>query len=182
MLKELSVDEFNLVTLQLVLFPFVLIVEIVPISYPEILTVVPLLFDAVKLVPVIVPVAESPVAFMDPAVIVPNEIFPGWSLVSPAPPSITAVTVPLPASIVALLVISAVPLPLCESTTPYEVEVLARRVKSPFAVVILELMVISRPASRDKFPPELPVTLIAFDTVISWLALRYTSVPAFNKS
>ena len=43
-------------------------------------------------------------------------------------------------------------------------------------------MVISRPASRDKFPPELPVTLIAFDTVISWLALRYTSVPAFNKS
>ena len=115
---------------------------------------------------------------MAPAVIVPNEIFPGWSLVSQLHPSITAVTVPLPASMVALLVISAVPLPLCESTTPYEVEVLARSVRLPFAVVILELIVMSRPASSDKFPPEPPVALMAFETVISWLALRYTSVPA----
>ena len=149
-----------------------LIDEIAPISYPEISIVVPLLFDAVSLVPVIVPVAESPVAFMAPAVIVPNEMFPGWSLVSPVPPSMTAVTVPLPAFMVALLVMSAVPLPLCESTTPYDVDVLARSVKSPFAVDILELIVISRPASNERFPPELPLTLIALDTVMSWLALK----------
>ena len=79
---------------------------------------------------------------------------------------------PLPALIVALLVISAVPLPLCESTTPYEVDELARSVKSPFAVVIFELIVISRPANSERFPPELPVTLMALDTVISWLALK----------
>ena len=154
------------------LFPFVLIDEIAPISYPEISIVVPLLFDAVRLVPVIVPVAESPVAFMVPAVIVPNEMFPGWSFVSPVPPSITAVTVPLPAFMVALLVMSAVPLPLCESTTPYDVDVFARSVRLPFAVVILELIVMSRPASSERFPPEPPVALMAFETVMSWLALK----------
>ena len=115
----------------------------------------------------IVPVAVSPDALIAPAVIVPNEMLPGWSFVRPAPPSIMAVTVPLPALIVALLLISAVPLPLCESTTPYDVDVLARRVKSPLAVVIFEFIVISRPARRDKSPPELPLTLIASETVIS---------------
>ena len=73
---------------------------------------------------------------------------------------------------VALFVMSAVPAPLCESTTPYDVDVLARSVRSPFAVVILELIVISRPASSERFPPELPVTLMAFETVMSWLALK----------
>ena len=72
----------------------------------------------------------------------------------------------------ALFVISAVPLPLWASTTPYDVDVLARRVKSPFAVVIFEFIVISRPARSERFPPELPVTLIAFETVMSWFALK----------
>ena len=63
-----------------------------------------------RLVPVIVPVAVSPAALIAPPVIVPNEMLPGWSFVSPAPPSIMAVTVPLPALMVALFVISAVPL------------------------------------------------------------------------
>ena len=51
--------------------------ETAPISYPEISTVVPLLLDAVRLVPVMLPVDESPVAFIAQAVIVPNEISPG---------------------------------------------------------------------------------------------------------
>ena len=48
----------------------------------------------------------------------------------------------------------------------------ARSVKSPFAVVIFELIVISRPARSDRFPPELPFTLMALETVMSWLALK----------
>ena len=77
MLKVLSEDLFNLLILQLVLFPCVVIDETAPISYPEISTVVPLLLDAVRLVPVMFPVDESPVAFIAPAVIVPNEMSPG---------------------------------------------------------------------------------------------------------
>ena len=47
--KELSEDLFNLLILQLALFPCVVIDETAPISYPEISTVVPLLLDAVRL-------------------------------------------------------------------------------------------------------------------------------------
>jgi hypothetical protein len=50
--------------------------EIAPTSYPEMLIAVPLP-EAVNEVPVIVPVAESPVATIDPAVIFPSAMFPG---------------------------------------------------------------------------------------------------------
>ena len=73
----MSEDLFNLLILQLELLPCVVIDETAPISYPEISTVIPLLLDAVMLVPVIVPVDESPVAFIAQAVIVPNEMSPG---------------------------------------------------------------------------------------------------------
>ena len=59
------------------LFPCVAIDETAPTSYPEISIVVPLLLDAVRLVPAMFPVHESPVAFIAPAVIVANEMSPG---------------------------------------------------------------------------------------------------------
>ena len=90
-------------------FPLeVFIEEIAPISKPDILIAVPLP-DAVNEVPVICPVAESPVATIDPALIVPSEMLPGWSFVRPVPAPIIAETVHVPAFIVALLDMSAVP-------------------------------------------------------------------------
>ena len=54
-----------------------------------------------------------------------------------------------------------------EIKSNHDVDVLALIVKSPFAVVMLPLIVMSRPAKNERFPPEEPVAAIAFDMVMS---------------
>ncbi len=107
-----------------------------------------------------------------------------WVL--PAPSSRRTLTAPLPASMLlpAPMVMSALPLSRCASSTPWAVVSLAISVRLPLSVLMLALIRMDRPACRASAPPLPPglLALMAVETEMSLLACSVTLVPALSSA